>query len=91
MPVVGIPGDDLETEERPFGAPDPVELAEEKQQPPRRYETDVTPLVQEWIDGASANYGVQLVSTTVPQGLNVIFDSREGANVPELHVEYIEP
>ena len=55
------------------------------------YEWDVTPLVQEWVDGVSSNHGTQLVNSKTYQGMNVIFDSREGANVPELHVEYIQP
>ncbi|MEE9141820.1 MAG: LamG-like jellyroll fold domain-containing protein, partial [Gammaproteobacteria bacterium] len=54
------------------------------------YEFDLRTLVQEWIDGINANEGVQLNTTAVANGLQVVFDSREGANVPELNVEYTQ-
>ncbi len=49
----------------------------------------LTALVQEWIDGVSANYGVLLVATTPSGKDDILFDSREAAsNTPQLVISY---
>jgi len=52
-------------------------------------EWDVTPLVQEWVDGAAGDYGVQLVNGPVANGTNTKLRSREAtSNQLELVVTY---
>lgn len=51
-------------------------------------EFDVTPLVQEWVDGVTANNGL-ILETPTSSTEELIFASREGAsNPPELVVTY---
>ncbi|MDH3314333.1 MAG: DNRLRE domain-containing protein [Gammaproteobacteria bacterium] len=50
---------------------------------------DLTPLVQEWVDGISANNGVLLLPVTVPNMDGIRFDSREASsNTPQLVITY---
>lgn len=58
------------------------------------YEWNITPLVQEWVDGVSQNYGVQMNFSTINAGTYAIFTSREGtvaAEQPQLVVDFTMP
>lgn len=55
------------------------------------YEWDITPLVQEWVDGVSPNHGVQMIYESVRAGYNVTFASKEYGDAslrPQLVVEF---
>ncbi len=55
------------------------------------YEWDVTSLMQEWVDGISPNYGIQITYDSVNAGRNVSFASKEHSNAerrPQLVIEY---
>lgn len=55
------------------------------------HQWNLTPLVQEWVDGVSPNHGVELVHTAVAAGNSIDFDSREQANKPQLVIDYAPP
>ena len=48
----------------------------------------ITTLVQDWIDGTDANYGVMIASPDGGGNRTVTFDSREGTIAPELIIHY---
>lgn len=52
---------------------------------------DLTSLVQDWIDGAAANYGVLIASNDGGGNRTVEYSSREGATVPILEITYSAP
>lgn len=52
------------------------------------YEWDLTPLVQEWVDGISTNQGIELIHTAVAKGNYLDFDSKELTDKPELIIDY---
>ena len=51
----------------------------------------ITTLVQDWIDGTDANYGVVIASPDGGGNRTVTYDSREGAIAPELIIHYSIP
>lgn len=58
------------------------------------YEWDLTTLVQEWVDGVSPNYGLQLIYENANGGENVSFASKEHADSslrPQLLIDYTAP
>lgn len=58
------------------------------------YEWDVTPLMQEWVDGIAPNFGIELIHGSVNAGTNVSFASKEHADTslhPQLLIEYTSP
>jgi len=55
-------------------------------------EWDLSPLVQQWIDGVSPNYGVVILPDTVgPYAIFSSSDSGDSAFHPELVIEYTSP
>jgi len=55
------------------------------------FEWDVTALVQAWYGGTHPNHGVILVPDSPAKRNDTLFDSREGANPPELVITYTTP
>ena len=74
------------------GSYDPAVLDTEvvNESPAAWREWDLTTLVQEWVDGVSPDYGVQLIHDPVAAGNWAEFESRESSagNPPELFVAY---
>ncbi len=48
----------------------------------------ITTLVQDWVDGTDANYGVVIASPDGGGNRTVTYDSREGTIAPELIIHY---
>ncbi|WP_107852715.1 DNRLRE domain-containing protein [Oceanimonas marisflavi] len=71
----------------PGGSYEPIVVASQPVADTGWYEFDITPLVQEWLDGVSPNHGVQLV-TDAPKRNGLEFHAREGDNPPQLVVIY---
>lgn len=57
------------------------------------YEWNIAPLVQEWVENppVSSNQGIALVHTTVAKGNTLDFSSKEGANPPQLVIDFTPP
>jgi len=55
------------------------------------FEWDVTALAQAWYTGAHPNHGLILVPDSPSRRNDTLFDSREGANPPELVITYTTP
>jgi TGF-beta propeptide len=57
------------------------------------YEWNIAPLVQEWVENPplSANQGIELIHTAVAKSNGLGFDSKEGANKPELVIDFTAP
>ncbi|WP_417616052.1 DNRLRE domain-containing protein [Oceanisphaera sp.] len=51
------------------------------------YEFDVKELAQEWLDGASPNFGMQIIADA-PKRQGLEFSSREGPHAPQLVIVY---
>ncbi len=52
---------------------------------------DITTLVQDWVDGTDANYGVMIASPDGGGNRTFSFDSREGTTAPQLIIHYSVP
>ncbi|MGB0468371.1 MAG: DNRLRE domain-containing protein [Pontibacterium sp.] len=55
------------------------------------YAWNLTPLVQEWVDGLSDPQGIALIPTTARKGSFILFDSKELSNKPVLLIDYSPP
>lgn len=57
------------------------------------YEWNIAPLVQEWVENPpiSTNQGIELVHSAVAKSNELFFDSNEGANKPELVIDFTPP